>query len=228
MLPNGIIVHFYRAFVGRRHDSALYHTSQIANQLINVRDRQGNVMQIFADSAYGLQPFLITSFKNANKTPAQLAFNANMNSVRQCVEWGFGKLTKTFTFLYFKKNLKVLLQLVPSYYRVTVLLCNAHTCLYGSQTNDFFATQPPTIEEYFRWSLRTFYCNCDKWMKSAYKVHNIKHKQFETCPSQQSVMLQIVHTIYCCCFFLGKFINFHVENSWRKCPVIINGTNLTT
>ena len=82
MLLNGIIVHFFSAFVGRRHDSALYHASEIADQLSNVHDSQGNVMQIYADSAYGLHPFLITSYKNANKTPAQLAFNANMNAVR--------------------------------------------------------------------------------------------------------------------------------------------------
>lgn len=102
--------------MGRRHDSVLYHANQIAAQLSQVYDRQGVIMQIFADSAYGIQPYLITSYKNVNKTPVQIAFNANMNSVHQCVEWGFGKLTKIFAFLDFDKKLKVLLQPVPSDY----------------------------------------------------------------------------------------------------------------
>ena len=113
-------------------DSALYHASGVDAQISSISDRNGNTMMVFADSAYGLHPHLIAMFKNSNKTAAQIAFNTNMSSVWQCVEWGFGKLKKQFAFLQFDKNLKVLLQPVPEYFKAAVLLCNVHTCLYGS------------------------------------------------------------------------------------------------
>ena len=34
-------------------------------------------------------------------------------------------------------------------YRVCALLTNARTCLYKTQTSEFFNIDPPTLEEYF-------------------------------------------------------------------------------
>ena len=71
-----------------------------------------------------------------------------MSNVRECVEWGFGKVSTLFAFTDFKKNLKVGLQPVDKYYSVATILTNCHTCFYGSQTSDYFGLESPTIEEY--------------------------------------------------------------------------------
>ena len=46
------------------------------------------------------------------------------------------------------KNFKVLLQPVGKLYIVAALLVNCHTCLYGSQTGQFFDLDPPELETY--------------------------------------------------------------------------------
>ena len=57
-------------------------------------------------------------------------FNASMSSVRTSVEWLFGDLIKYFTFLDYKKNLKIGLSHVGKMmYFVYALLRNAITCL---------------------------------------------------------------------------------------------------
>lgn len=81
-------------------------------------------------------------------TPEQVAFNRAMSSVRQAVEWGFGKVIIEFAFLDFRKNQKLLLQHVGQMYKVGVILTNCHTCLYGSQTGTYFNIVPPTLEQY--------------------------------------------------------------------------------
>lgn len=81
-------------------------------------------------------------------TPEQAIFNLRMSSVRQAVEWGFGKTTIQFAFLDFKKNQKLLLQDVVLMYKTATILANCHTCLYSSQTAQYFNINPPTLEEY--------------------------------------------------------------------------------
>ena len=71
-----------------------------------------------------------------------------MSKVRECVEWGFGKVTTIFAFLDFKKNQKVYLQPVGRMYVVAVLMTNVHSCYYGSQTSQFFNLDPPNASEY--------------------------------------------------------------------------------
>lgn len=71
-----------------------------------------------------------------------------MSSVRECVEWGFGKVVSTFAFIDFKKNLRIYLQPVGKMYFTVVLLTNCHTCLYGSQTGIYFDLDAPDLSVY--------------------------------------------------------------------------------
>lgn len=41
------------------------------------------------------------------------------------------------------------MQDLETHYKVAILLFNAHTCLYGSQTAEYFNMLPPNLEEYF-------------------------------------------------------------------------------
>lgn len=106
---------------------------------------------LFGDQGYGLMELLITPFPGQPNQlpPEQFQFNESMKTLRVAVEWGFSKIIQQFAFVDFKKNQKLLMQDLQSLYKVSVLLTNAHTCLYGSQTADYFNLVPPILEEYF-------------------------------------------------------------------------------
>lgn len=106
---------------------------------------------LYGDQAYGLMDLLITPFpgRPEDLPVHQNNFNHSMKILRVSVEWGFQKIVSLFAFIDFKKNQKLLLQNLDTIWKVAVLLTNCHTCLYGSQTADYFNTIPPTLEEYF-------------------------------------------------------------------------------
>ena len=54
-----------------------------------------------------------------------------------------------FSFLDFKKNLKIELSAVGKMYIVCALLTNARTCLYLTSTSTFFNLGTPSLQEYF-------------------------------------------------------------------------------
>ena len=148
VIPNGLIANLYGPMEGRRHDCALLRSSGLMDEFAarQVRDRQGLPFALYGDPAYPLRPYLLCPFRGANITPQEQQFNAKMSSVRECVEWEFGKILQNFAFLDFRKNLKVLLSPVAKYYLVGGLLTNCHTCLYGSQTSRYFKLDPPLLE----------------------------------------------------------------------------------
>ena len=149
VIPCGLITHLYGPVEGRRHDSALLRISGLMEQFEarDFTDRNGIPYALYGDTAYPLRRYLISPFRGANLR-AEEEFNTRMSSVRECVEWEFGKMLKIFAFLDFRKNLKVLLSPVAKYYLVGGLLNNCHTCLYGNQTSKFFQLEPPSLEDY--------------------------------------------------------------------------------
>ena len=149
MLPNGLICHFFGPLEGRRHDSAMYFNSGLDPQIQNIYSATGKQLAVYADSAYAFRRYLIVPFKGANLSKVQKKFNKNMSEVRSSVEWGFGKMCNIFGFLDFHKNLKVYLQPIAKLVLASVILTNAHTCLYSSQTSHYFGLQPPSLEAYF-------------------------------------------------------------------------------
>ena len=98
-----------------------------------------------------LSPFLQAPYKlrAAPLTQQQIDFNKSMSMNRVSVEWLFGDVVNTFKFIDFKKNLKTGLSPIAKMYKVSALLTNAHTCLYGNNTSSFFDMEPPNIDEYF-------------------------------------------------------------------------------
>lgn len=103
---------------------------------------------IYGDPAYPMSELILKPYSSRILTQEQIAFNKAMSSVRQAVEWGFGKVITEFAFLDFKKNQKILLQEVSYMYMAGVILSNCHTCLYRGQTASYFSTVPPTLVEY--------------------------------------------------------------------------------
>lgn len=148
--PDGMITNLYGPLEGRRHDCGLLRMSGIMEKMeeLNRHDRDGLPFSIYGDPAYPLRNYLLCPYRGANLTEQQMLFNQSMSSVRECVEWEFGKLLSLFAFLDFRKNLKVLLQPVAKYYIVGAILTNCHHCIYGSQTSKYFNLSPPTLENY--------------------------------------------------------------------------------
>ena len=149
MLPNGIIGHFFGPLEGRRHDSAMYFNNGLDPQIQNIYSAAGKQLAVYADSAYAFCRYLIVPFKGANLGKMEKKFNKNMSEVRTSVEWGFSKMSNIFGFLDFHKNLKVYLQPIAKLVMASVILTNAHTCLYSSQTSKYFGLEPPSLQAYF-------------------------------------------------------------------------------
>ncbi|XP_038069925.1 uncharacterized protein LOC119739165 isoform X1 [Patiria miniata] len=146
---NGLIANMFGQMEGRRHDSALLTESNLMEDLQMLPDHSsGDTFRLNGDTAYPLRLQLQGPFKGANLTEDQRLFNKKMSSVRECVEWAFGKVVSLFAFVDFKKNQKLYLQSVGKTYKVAVLMTNCHTCLCGSQNSDYFGVRPPRLEEY--------------------------------------------------------------------------------
>lgn len=148
MFPDGIIAAMHGPFEGKRHDATLLAESPLMQQMSELPLRQdGSMYTLYGDPAYPLLQQLITPFRG-QVTPDQQEFNRRMSSVRESVEFGFGKIEQYFAFCNYKKNLKLLLQPIGKIYLIATLLTNCHTCMYGSQVNTLFESQPPSLEEY--------------------------------------------------------------------------------
>lgn len=109
----------------------------------------GEPMCLYGDPAYPLRLQLQAPFREVQLTPEMVAYNKSMSSVRVSVEWIFGDIVNYFKFMDFKKNLKIGLSQIGKMYIVAAILRNALTCLYGSETSQFFELDPPTLQEYF-------------------------------------------------------------------------------
>ena len=144
-----MIYHLFGPVEGKRHDAFMLAESGLLPQLERRMNKpNGEPYVIYGDPAYPVRRHILAPFRGARLTPDEECFNKDMSTVRTSVEWGYGKIVRYFAFLDFNKNLKVLLQPVGKMYVVGAILANCHTCLYRSQTGDFFDLDPPSLETY--------------------------------------------------------------------------------
>ncbi|KAH8024254.1 hypothetical protein HPB51_022373 [Rhipicephalus microplus] len=68
---------------------------------------QGRTYVIYGDPTYPLRPLLYKPFGGASLRPHEVNFNKRMSSVRQPVEWGFGRVVADFAFVDFYKGQKM-------------------------------------------------------------------------------------------------------------------------
>ena len=104
---------------------------------------------VYGDPANPLGVRLQAPFRTGHLTADQENFNSSIIKFRSSVECIFSDITSYFTFLDFKKNLKIDLSPVCTIYSVCGLLRNALTCFYGSSTSAYFDFPSPSIQEYF-------------------------------------------------------------------------------
>jgi hypothetical protein len=84
----------------------------------------------------------------------QNAENNAMNSIRTSAEWPYETVTTLFHIMRSKHNKKFLLQdrllneVLHQQLRVVFFLYNCYVCLNGSKFGKFFATEPPSLNDY--------------------------------------------------------------------------------
>ncbi len=100
--------------------------------LRSVAHYNGQPLCLYDDPAYPLNGHLQAPFPSRGITLEMNACNKTMSSVRASVQWMFGNITKYFSFIDFKRHVKVNLSAVGKMYVVPALLENARTCLYGN------------------------------------------------------------------------------------------------
>ncbi|GAV09950.1 hypothetical protein RvY_19429 [Ramazzottius varieornatus] len=150
MAPCGIMFIMCGPEPGSFHDAKLLYRSQILTQL-----RESPIwtptlesgFYLYGDQAYKSTPQVIGPIR-FNASPLELACNAAMKTLRVSVEWGFGKIGTLFAFNNYPEDLKLGVQPLGMYFKVSTLLTNCHTCLNGSQTSNHFSVEPPTLLQY--------------------------------------------------------------------------------
>lgn len=134
--PNGMWMQMYGPVSIRIHDSPLVASSGLNRKLAWLSQHSGVTIKALGDSAYPRRTHLLKhpSYRMAQK--------------RIVVEWSFGKMQQLFAVTDFEAHLQVYLNRPARTYLVCAILCNMHTCCYGSQTGRYFRCRAPTLEEY--------------------------------------------------------------------------------
>lgn len=143
--PDGIIISLKGAYEGRRDDAGIFRESGFYQELVDNTTFGDERFCIYGDQGYGLRELLLRPYTENEilHNPDRQHFNNSMRALRVSVEWGFNKIIQLFAFLDFNKNQKLLVQDVSSMYKVSMILTNCHTCLYGGETSSYFNLEPP-------------------------------------------------------------------------------------
>lgn len=105
---------------------------------------------LYGDPAYGCNEWMTCPFSLAQPGSPEQMFNRDMSSVRESVEWSFGRLKTLWpTCAYAAKN-KIRHFAVGKMWLVAALLTNCHTCMQprGNQISMYFNLMPPTVHDY--------------------------------------------------------------------------------
>ena len=117
VLPNGVIANLARPYEGKRH-STMLHESGLLGSLQQIAFHNNQPLCLYGDPAYPLGVHLQAPFRNRELTPEMREFNKAMSALRVSVEWMFGNITKYFSFVDFKRQMKVNLSATGKIYCV--------------------------------------------------------------------------------------------------------------
>jgi len=153
--PCGLIIDLAGPMPGRAHDCRILNKSRLLPRFVAACAAAGyaiGTFLIYADAGYHNSAVLQAPFRRiagAYASAAHRSLNRLMSRVRIVVEWGFGRVTALWPFFRFSGGQKLGRQPIGQMYVVAVLLTNAHCCLHGNQTCQYFGLEPPTLEDYF-------------------------------------------------------------------------------
>jgi hypothetical protein len=146
LLPDGMFGMLYGPVEARRHDVILLRESGLYNIFQNSPVLHDYF--IFGDMGYVNSKWLLTPVKGILLDGQQAKWNKLCRTARITVEWSFGNLQQKWAHLMFKPAMQVFLVPTAKMYMVAAFLCNVHNCIYPNQTSQYFACQPPILEQY--------------------------------------------------------------------------------
>lgn len=151
-LPNGILALMHGPYPGGVYnDLSMLEISGILDMLWSFTEINGVRYFLYGDRGYCIEPGLIPPFPRASSMSArEKIFNSRMSSVRVSVEWTFGKIKSLFPFLDVAHKLRIGSMPLGSHYLIATLLTNCHSCLYGSESAQYFNCPAPELEYYMR------------------------------------------------------------------------------
>jgi hypothetical protein len=82
--------------------------------------------------------YLVGGYRNPAPNSIEAQWNTAMSKVRISVEWGFKEITQVWTFLDFRRNMKIFKFPVTKYYVVAAVLCNICNCFYSNQMATYY------------------------------------------------------------------------------------------
>eukprot|EP00963_Diacronema_lutheri_P012299 scaffold1712_cov318-Pavlova_lutheri.AAC.2 len=147
VLSNFMIAYYDGPHPGSSGDANILRRSCIEERLRMIVEDNGAEVSLYGDGAYPLSDVVHRPHKG-DLNAQQAAFNENMSSYRQAVEWIFGKLEQLWPLVGDKTRRAVLLRQTGKEDLVAALLTNFHTCLHGGVTTDYLGIAPPTLQEY--------------------------------------------------------------------------------
>lgn len=106
-------------------------------------------LKMYADKIFDTGPLITAAYslRHGAVSPRMLELNDIMTGIRVAVEWAFGKIISRSKHSSYRQKIQE--SPVISIYLMSVLLANAHTCIYGSQHTLHFGIKPPELDEYF-------------------------------------------------------------------------------
>ena len=148
--PDGFLISMFGPVEGRRHDSTMLAISGFLERLRSNGDTLKS-KYIYGDPAYGCSDLVCCPFASAEPGSRQSDFSRSMSSVREAVEWSFGRPKTLWPTVAYDKKIKVRQVTVGRTFLVSSLLTNCHCCLQpnGNQISMYFGVRRPTLEEYF-------------------------------------------------------------------------------
>jgi len=102
----------------------------------------------YGDSAYWPDQFLRSKHRGELLTEREKLEIDRMSKCRQSIEWDYGHIGELWKKVTYKKGLKLRKQPICWIVSVCFILTNAHVCLNGCQTAEYFNCVPPTLEEW--------------------------------------------------------------------------------
>ena len=111
---------------------------------------QGEQHYLYGDPAYELRPWLQKGFTGAVLGAEEAAFNREMSSLRESVEWGFKDIKQLFSTNDYSREMRPLKSPVGPMVVVSSALASIRCSLYQSQTGRYFDCPASSLCEYLR------------------------------------------------------------------------------
>jgi len=151
-LPNGMNFHVFCVGSLRRNDLESLEESRVNEKLQNLQLGQELQWVVCGDSAYVFvsDSHILARHNNAHNTPREILENRALSSCRETIEWDYGNVGTMWSYVDYKKILKLRQMPVKKTYFVAMLLRNAHVTMNGCNTSKTYKLNPPTFQTWVR------------------------------------------------------------------------------